>query len=168
MGREIRRVPENWEHPKNDNGDYQPLYDADFDSRLKEWIDGYELWKKGEHPDQHENMKFWEWCGGPPNPEYYHTKFVRAEWFQVYETVSEGTPATPPFATKEELVEYLVQHGDFWDQNRGDGGWTREAAEQFVSVGWAPSMVMTRTADKVEIARPRDGQFPEEDQWQNV
>jgi hypothetical protein len=74
------------------------------------------------------------------------------EWWQVYETVSEGTPVTPPFATKEELIEYLVEHGDFWDQrNRHDyrcyvdpgcyPPWSRKAATTFVMEdGWCPSM----------------------------
>ena len=66
----------------------------------------------------------------------------------MYETVSEGTPVTPPFATKEELVEYLIEHGDFWDQKRRKEGntimpcdpWTREQAETFVNdTEWAPS-----------------------------
>jgi len=31
MGREIRRVSEGWEHPKDARGNYQPLYDEDFE-----------------------------------------------------------------------------------------------------------------------------------------
>lgn len=55
----------------------------------------------------------------PPEREYYRSwKDEDATWFQVWETVSEGTPVTPPFATKEELIDYLVANGDFWDQKR--------------------------------------------------
>ncbi len=59
-------------------------------------------------------------------------------WFQVYETVSEGTPVTPPFATLEELSRYLYTHGCKWD----DKPWTRENAEAFCHEGASvPSMV---------------------------
>ncbi len=53
---------------------------------------------------------FW---GEPPEP---NDPTLRPEyeeeptWFQVYETVSEGTPVTPPFATEQELSDYLVRH----------------------------------------------------------
>jgi hypothetical protein len=164
MGREIRRVPPNWEHPKQENGHYQPMYDNDFDTRLAEWLAGYELWKKGEHPEQGkdwmtEDTKYWDWEGSPPDPEYYHPKWEQEPtWYQVYETVSEGTPVTPPFATKEELVNYLVQHGDFWDQRRGDGGWNREAAEHFVQAEWAPSGIFIVSPEGMgEYKAPRDG-----------
>jgi hypothetical protein len=80
-------------------------------------------------------------------------------WFQVYETVSEGTPVTPPFATKEELVDYLVANGDFWDQHRGDGGWSRENAEAFVGAGFAMSLVVNTATGTIKA--PRDGQFTE-------
>ena len=61
----------------------------------------------------------------------------------MYETVSEGTPVSPVFETKAELVEYLVRHGDYWDQSRGDGGWDRKSAEGFVDKEWVMSgMIM--------------------------
>lgn len=155
MGRKIRRVPANWEHPKEErsNGEthYHPLFDEDFDVALKEWNEGYELWKKGEHPDQ-SDCEYWEYFGGPPDPEYYHRGWTSAEWYQAYETVSEGTPVTPPFATKEELVNYLVEHGDFWDQARGQGGWNRENAENFVYREYAPTMMI----ENGKLKSPRD------------
>jgi hypothetical protein len=178
MGREIRRIPANWEHPRQDcphspwnggcdeaklNGGqcYKPLYDEDFESAIDDWIADYQLWKKGEHPDQDEDNKsetFWEWWGDPPDPDYYRPKFEGpAEWYQVYETVSEGTPVTPPFATKEELIDYLVEHGDFWDQRRGDGGWSRENAESFVKDEYAPSFIVVNSGGAVDIRAPRDG-----------
>jgi hypothetical protein len=171
MGREIRRVPANWEHPKEEchshrppcygGVHYHPMHDEDFETRLNEWLEGYEKWKKGEHEAQKESwtegLPYWEYDGPPPNPYYYHPKWESAEWYQMYETVSEGTPVTPPFATKEELINYLVEHGDFWDQHRGAGGWDRANAEHFVGSGWAPSMVTVVSPDSVEIKTPRDG-----------
>lgn len=159
MGREIRRVPPNWEHPKKEDGHYQPMYDNDFDTRLAEWLAGYELWKKGEHPDYDEKFKYWDWGGSPPDPEYYHPEWEQEPtWYQMYETVSEGTPVTPTFATKEELVNYLVANGDFWDQQRGHGGWVRENAERFVEAEWAPSGIFIFSSEgKREYKTPRDG-----------
>lgn len=76
------------------------------------------------------------------------------EGWQVWETVSEGSPITPVLDTAERLVDYLVENGDLWDQKRGDGGWERDAAESFVQAAWAPSMV--GVAGK--FLAPRDGQ----------
>ena len=166
MGREIRRVPANWEHPKKHNGDYQPLYDNDFDTAANKWEFEYEFWKTGKHPDQLRDpdlrtRKFWEWWEAPPDRDYYHPKWDNADWYQVYETVSEGTPVTPPFATKDELIDYLVANGDFWDQRRGSGGWDRRNAESFVADEWAPSFVVFNSPEKTVIHRPRDGQIEE-------
>src|SRR5574343_1104935 len=172
MGREIRRVPPNWEHPKITKYDYykqcevesyQPMYEDDFDSVFQEWIKNYNLWKEGKHPDQIDHpdrltMSYWEWESTPPDPNYYWPQWKEEPtWYQVYETVSEGTPVTPPFATKEELINYLVEHGDFWDQHRGQGGWSRENAEHFVKNEWAPSMLLQSTEAGVTIKTARDG-----------
>ncbi len=149
MGREIRRVPPNWEHPKDEDGNYLSMHDEVFDDALNEWLTDYNLWKEGKHPDQLKypddckGRDYCEWDCNPPSYECYRPRFTEEPtWYQVYQTVSEGYPVTPPFATKEELVNYLVENGDFWDQKRGDGGWNRTAAERFVESGWALSFVL--------------------------
>jgi hypothetical protein len=95
--------------------------------------------------------------------------------WQVWETVSEGSPVTPVFATKEGLIDYLATEGDLWDQQRraeraanpkGWGSdsircdpWDRKAAESFVNAGHAMSMIVEHKADgSVSIMEPRDGQ----------
>lgn len=88
-----------------------------------------------------------EWLsddGMPPDPRYYRPwRDDEATWFQVWETVSEGSPVSPAFATREELVEYLVKHGDFWAQKRRERPPSRSAVEAFVlGDGWVPSMVV--------------------------
>lgn len=37
MGREIRRVPMDWEHPKDERGYFIPLFDRDYESVGLEW-----------------------------------------------------------------------------------------------------------------------------------
>jgi len=60
--------------------------------------------------------------------------------WQVWQTVGEGAPVSPAFATAEELVDYLVEGGDLWDRKRGRPGYVRETAEAFVRSGWVPSV----------------------------
>lgn len=65
------------------------------------------------------------------------------EGWQVWETVSEGSPISPVFATPEGLIDYLVDGGDEWSRKQGEGGCSREAAENFVKgSGWVPSMTI--------------------------
>jgi hypothetical protein len=78
------------------------------------------------HPDDVEASEAWERTDPP-----------EGEGWQMWETVSEGSPITPVFATAEGLVDHLVEHGD----RPGRGGWRREAAESFVAAGWAPSFI---------------------------
>jgi len=61
------------------------------------------------------------------------------EGWQIWETVSEGSPISPVFSTAEGLIEHLVTIGDGWGHPV-----SRKAAEAFVNgPGWVPSMVMT-------------------------
>ncbi len=163
MGRELRMVPPNWEHPiterSNGREDFQPMHKGTFEEAAAEWKSEFESWESGERPSyytvdpENPNPEYWEYSGGPPERKYYQPwKDDEATWFQVWETVSEGTPVTPPFETKAELIEYLVANGDFWDQSRRKEGrgiincdpWSRKQAEAFVNgPGWAPSFVMS-------------------------
>jgi len=129
MGREIRRVCESWNHPKDSQDKYIPLFEG-----YKEDLAGFEAKIKDEGLEE-----AIEYYGGAPTKESYVPDWDKADWYQVYETVTEGTPVTPPFETKEELVNYLVENGTFWDNS----GYSREAAEKFVDAGWVPSMIMT-------------------------
>jgi hypothetical protein len=187
MGREIRRVPPHWEHPRDTEGrragDYKPLYNRTWEQEVCEWKEGFAKWeaglRPGFHPDTKEtvwqpkaewsyadiyadqpDLEWWEYHSSPPTDrdDYRPYSDADAVWFQVYETVSEGTPVTPAFATREELVEYLATRGDFWDQSRGDGPWKRETAERFVNVGWAPSMMVVQDKTGTAVKMPRDGQ----------
>jgi len=59
----------------------------------------------------------------------------KGEGWQVWETVSEGSPVTPVFPTAEALADHLALYGDHWDQKRGTPGWGHEVAAAFVGVG---------------------------------
>ena len=160
MGREIRRVPPNWKHPTKYDGQFQPMMDSSYIDAINDWISEHNAWEAGTHPALVENPAykveyphFANYSGNAPDIEHYRPNWKPEEmtWFQVYETVSEGTPVTPPFETREELVEYLVEIGDFWDQKRRDRGctsmpcdsWARKDAEKFVfGNGWMPSMTV--------------------------
>jgi hypothetical protein len=149
MGREIRMVPPHWDHPIMADGQYQPMLDETYESASAKWIAEFLDWHvKKAYPDyaspEDRAMPYWDWENMPPDKAYYRTySDAEATWFQVFETVTEGTPVTPPFATKEELIEYLAKNGDFWDQERArtgrlqTAGWGRESAEKFVDEGFA-------------------------------
>lgn len=144
MGREIRRVPSDWQHPKDDDGDYKRLYDNDYHSAAREWIEAFDLWRKGEHPSQLESCKYYWEYSNPPDEESYRERVWTAEEataYQIYETVSEGTPVSPIFLTLDDMVDWLVTQG-----------YSRIAAERFAESGWAPSMVMYRSSEGVSIA----------------
>lgn len=175
MGREIRRVPATWEHPRQDchhspwsggcedakrNGGmcFKPLYDREYEEDAKEWLQACIDWANGKIPEhsseatREEYQFYWDYAGNPPDKDSYRPTFTEEPThYQVYETVSEGTPVTPVFATKDELTDYLIAHGDFWDRGRG---WERQATEEFVRDESAPTMVAHRTAQGLTISTP--------------
>jgi len=132
MGREVRRVPADWQHPKNEFDRYKPLYPGErYEANatefmekanaegLQEAIDWY-----GQAPDQNDYMPNW------PASERTH--------YMMYEDTSEGTPISPAFATPEELARWLADTGasSFGSDTASYEGWLRVAKG-----GWAPSAV---------------------------
>lgn len=134
MGREIRRVPPNWNHPKNNRGHLVPMYDRTFDDAAREWKSEFAKWESEAQP-----VEFWEDYGNPPAREECRPwEDEEATWFQLWETVTEGTPMSPPFATLEALADHLAVHGDDWEHTP----WGHAAAHAFVKEGWAPSLAI--------------------------
>lgn len=142
MGREIRRVPADWEHPRDDRtGHFVPMFDKPYEPEAQQWLADCIAWANGTHEDQADRDPlaptpafFWEWDGGPPQPEWYRPAFdTEPTHYQFYETVSEGTPLSPVFATLAELEEWLVT----------EGGYSRDGAHAFCERGWAPSLVVS-------------------------
>ena len=131
MSRDVRMVPKNWNHPKNERGRYIPLLDGDFENKIKEWNEGKEEWDSGIFPDyaseESRTQSYEEWAGRVPNPDHYMPKFKDeiATHYMMYETTSEGTPISPAFETKEELAKWLYENNTsaFGGQTASYEGW---------------------------------------------
>ena len=138
MGREIRRVPKDWQHPKDGEGHYMPAHDEDYDTAAKEWIENCQQWIEGTHPDQEDPEiavkypYYWDWVGPPPDMDYYRPAFEsEPTHYQIYENITEGTPVSPVFETEAEMLEWLIGQGH-----------SEKAAKRFIEEGFAFSMVM--------------------------
>jgi hypothetical protein len=168
MGREIRNVPPNWQHPETQcKYTYkmrpQPMFNWTFEAAFADWLANFDRIRSGKL-DAYEIEAYprglcdWVVDHHAPDPAFYVPWTPEeATWFQLWQTVSEGTPVSPAFATKEELAAHLAEHGDAWDQTRcwnkescklfgltfGKPGWGADVATAFVmGDGWAPSMVI--------------------------
>ena len=149
MGREIRNVPPNYQHELStcehwprcqaDGRHFQPKYERNYNKACIAWYEAAASFEPNA------DCSFYhEYESNPPNKKYYleydPDDKQLCTWFQLYETVSEGTPASPAFATKEELADYLAENGDYWDQRRRKEGksimdcspWGKESAYKFV------------------------------------
>lgn len=150
MGREIRKVSKNWEHPKKDDGNYHPMFDESFESAFNKWDTNRKKWIAGEDPDAEKynypksTKGYIMWNGNAPDPEYYRdTDWAKNEacCFQFYETVSEGTPLSPVFETLTELEDWLVNNQ----------GHSRQSAHSFCEIGYAPSMTISNGVIKMGV-----------------
>lgn len=154
MGREARRVPKNWKHPKNYVSDLKPLHD-NFTKRLRDWNEGYKKWQQGLYhsyakdkpewepiSDKYKDMSYEEYNSERPQQEDYMPDWSDEErtHYQMYETTSEGTPISPVFATPEELATWLVDNNAnaFAHQTASYEAWFRVCKG-----GWAPSAVLS-------------------------
>ena len=121
MGREIRRVPANWNHPRDKRGHYIPLKD-NFNKSLAEWIEEEQKWNAGLRNDWEGNWKsieteyrhysYSEWAGKKPIKEDYMPDWLPQErtHFQMYEDTSEGTPISPVMPDEESLAHWLADN----------------------------------------------------------
>lgn len=145
MSRQVRRVPATWQHPRRDDGSYRPLHDSSFSEDLADWRASKAAFE-AEPPADSQGMTYEEWDGPEPTPGEYMPEWSDDErtHYQMYETVSEGTPLSPVMATPEELARWLVD-------NEADAGArqtaTYEAWLRVCKGGYAPSMVITSNPD---------------------
>ena len=129
MGREIRRVPLDWEHPFDyERMQLHPLFDESYEAALAE----YDQECAKARDDGHDPL---EWVGEPPDPAYHRPAWPEGTvlGYQVYETVSEGTPLSPVFPDTETLITWLMEGHKYMPML------SRAAAERFIENAWAPS-----------------------------
>lgn len=132
MGREVRRVPADWQHPKDARGQYIPLFDSHkFAQRIARWDEDARKWSEGFRDDfnggwvalteSQKRMTFADWDGERPDPKDYMPLWRNDErtHLMMYEDTSEGTPLSPAFATAGELARWLVDNDASWFGNQG-------------------------------------------------
>lgn len=122
MSREVRRVPADWVHPRNNRGRYVPLHGGSFKTKLADWLEGERMWNSGLvwdyknqdwRPKPAEYTFTWEdWDGEIPDATEYMPDWPESErtHYQMYETTTEGKPISPVFATPEELAHWLADN----------------------------------------------------------
>lgn len=121
MGRELRKVPHNWEHPKQFNGSYKPLLGYSYSKHLSDWEEEKIQWENGFKKSWDETNKwipksksdedysYEEWAGEKPIKEDYMPEWVgEATHIQLYENTTEGTPISPVYALGE--IDKLCQY----------------------------------------------------------
>lgn len=132
MGREIRMVPENYEHPKNNHGNYDPLFNGiDYKSDVDEFM---------EIANKDGVQEAIDYMGCPDKANYMsNTNPDENTHLMMFEDTSEGTPLSPAFKEPEELARWLA------DNNASSFGSSTATYEQWlgmIKAGWAPSAVM--------------------------
>ena len=130
MGREVRKVPADWQHPKNERDQYIPLYGRSYAKEAAEYDEEAAQWEKGlraktvfhDGGGWHnewvpkdadcEGMSFIEWHGKRPEEADYMPDWPddQRTHLQMYEDTSEGTPISPVMETSEELARWLADN----------------------------------------------------------
>lgn len=158
MGREVRRVPADWQHPKafsptRQRMEYMPLFEGgDYEQRAAEWDEEYQKWQEGlcrsygegerwrPIDDDYKAMCYTDYAGARPSPDDYMPDWPAEArtHLMMYESTSEGTPISPAFETPEELARWLADNGA---SSFGSSTATYEQWLPMCRGGWAPSMV---------------------------
>ena len=159
MGREVRRVPPDWQHPKEWRWDhrgnrverYKPLFPGEnYQSRVDEWDEECAKWKAGWRPDYADSegraMTYEQYSGQRPHRDDYMPNWPAEQrtHLMMYEDTSEGTPISPAFATPEELARWLA------DNNASAFGSSTASYEAWLRValgGWACGLIVTQNKD---------------------
>lgn len=150
MGREVRRVPANYQHPKDEYGHYKGLCD-NFNKDTARWDKEAEMWNKGFRWNYDKEYfvpnaiglteSYEEYAGDRPKQEEYMPDWPEVErtHFMMFETCTEGSPISPAFNTPEELARWLA------DNKASVFGSETATYEQWFFVckgGYAPSAII--------------------------
>lgn len=165
MGRKVRRVPANWQHPiewhaankaivRGRPYSFRPLFGSNYSREVSEWDEGAAKWAEGLKADwnggwvaldeEQRGMTYAGWAGERPVPEDYMPDWPDAErtHFQMYETTSEGTPISPVMESPEALAQWLADSGAsaFARETASYEAWLRVARGGFApSAAYSPS-----------------------------
>lgn len=122
-----RKVPDNWEHPRNAEGRYIPLHDgntflddsAQYQIQEAKWNEGQVQMERGDRvvwepiPDDAFAAGIVAYYGTKPDLKDYTPPVMTANLtdgsWQVYEEVTEGTPITPVYPNFNALVAAVVE-----------------------------------------------------------
>ena len=154
MGREVRMVPADWQHPKEQTFDHRtgqyvvkckPLFAPGWAKSAKEWDEEREKWERGEFPSytsaESRSLPYDEYSGRRPYSGDYMPDWPAEQrtHYMMYEDTSEGTPISPAFATPEELARWLADNGAsaFGGETATYEQWLKAARG-----GFAPSMII--------------------------
>lgn len=115
--------------------------DKDFRWPLKKVWPGFRLPISADCPmedvgQEHEDCPL---CYGGRHIGVYYDP-PHGTWYQMWETVSEGSPISPPCETPEALARWLA------DNKASASGYRTATYEQWLATiknGWAPSMLYT-------------------------
>lgn len=100
LSREVRRVPLDFEHPRNSRG-LQPIFNAFYVPTVRDWLKRRDAWMMGERPEwfterEGKPYTFEEYEDNGPDPDYYYPGESWPEGAELgicmYESVTEGTP----------------------------------------------------------------------------
>lgn len=152
MSREVRMVPGDWQHPRDEHGKFIPLLGGSFADRLARWDEDAGQWARGfvrdfvtgtwePKADKYASLSFEEWDGRRPEVSDYMPDWPpeRRTHYQMYETTSEGTPISPIAATPECLAKWLADNGA---SAFGDMTATYDEWLGMIRKGWAPGMII--------------------------
>jgi hypothetical protein len=121
MGREVRMVPKDWEHPIDNDGLLIPLL-ADYQRDARDFL------AKAIAEGLEEAVDYF---GCTPDKSHYMPELAEGEvgYYCMYENTSEGTPISPSFATPEELARWLADNNAsaFGGSTASYEGWLRVA-----------------------------------------
>ena len=117
MGLQIRMVTKNWGHPKDETGKFIPLYNTtlkaaleEFDVVHKEYLETRSEYLKKGIKTEHLTRKFNELKDALcEDPDAYMPEFENPLFYQIYETVSFGTPICPPMDSELTLARYMFR-----------------------------------------------------------
>jgi hypothetical protein len=123
MGRELRRVAKDWQHPVDESGGYLPLFDgAKFELEASAWDEEAQKWAEGFRrslfgkwialTEREKEKSYLAWAGERPDAKDYMPLWRDDErtHIMMYEDTTNGTPISPAFKSREELARWLADN----------------------------------------------------------